>query len=287
MEIARQLHLKRYFSGKKLSDLRKNWTQIVAQALVDAAKSEAAGPGEANGLESMAETVAEERIEPVKASMTKVTTAEGLGDSTWSDTNHTARQASRNSSAANQAYQVPKEGGDVEKVETAQADRARRSLKQRKKAEQESDAAEGIRSVRRPLRLAATFKGVPLTFDTMRSLKRLERGGREIIVDKEVKKRTKGTRSGKAQQKREQPRPASDTKDIAIFDRVHKVAWRNDKWASKMVELAQASSHKDRGDNARLATKKEKKKGNDRSVKLRKAREARMAKRKRLEGETL
>lgn len=67
----------------------------------------------------------------------------------------------------------------------------RRILRTRKQAELDSDAAEGIKSKRRPMRLAATSKGVPLAPEAAEKLRRLERHGREVIVDKEVKERIK------------------------------------------------------------------------------------------------
>lgn len=70
---------------------------------------------------------------------------------------------------------------------TREAVRARRVLKVRKQMELDSDAAEGIKSKRRPLTIHGP--GSPPNVQSREGLRRLERHGREIIVDKQVKKR--------------------------------------------------------------------------------------------------
>ncbi|CAN8104764.1 unnamed protein product [Discula destructiva] len=72
---------------------------------------------------------------------------------------------------------------------------ARAVLRARKRAELASDAAEGIKSVRRPLRINAhSREGVPLVFASAEQLRRLERGKREIVVEKQpVGKKTTAT----------------------------------------------------------------------------------------------
>ncbi|KAJ4386377.1 hypothetical protein N0V93_009272 [Gnomoniopsis smithogilvyi] len=204
VNIAQQLQRSNYFSGKKLSDLLKSWPQLLAQV-----QTEAPGGAESlNGFASAAGTVADGRKALMEANIAKLATIikEGHGEHKDLDMQATARRTLKWNKGAEQPHQIPKEGSDVaENVETLQADRARRILRQRKKAEQESDADEGIKSKRRPLRLAATSKGVSVTFDSMEKLRRFERRGREITVDKEVKKRTRETSLKTAHQKRGRP----------------------------------------------------------------------------------
>lgn len=214
LNIAKQLQLQNHFSGKDLTVVLKNWSEISVQA-----QRHAAGVEPAKTFANSPETIAERRkalMEGTKVDKAATMTTEGHEERKGLDRGSGARHVLRTSTQADreragQARRTSQQGNDAEGVESMQADQARRVLRQRKKAEQASDAEEGIKSKRRPLRLAATSKGVPLTFETMDKLRRVERRGREIIVDKEVRQRTRGATIEKAQQKRDEAKRANRT----------------------------------------------------------------------------
>lgn len=195
--IARQLQLTDYFSKKqkKLSHLLRTSSEILAQASM---KDKKASPACKDEQSEFRETTAK-----------------------WPSQPRSARQTSNANTHASQAHHILREGSDAETPESAQAERSRRLLKQRKQLEQASDAAEGIKSKRRPLRLAATSEGVPLTFKTMEKLRRFERRGREIVVDKEVRQRTKAASDDLAQRKRDRSRPKTGTAKQALLQDDH------------------------------------------------------------------
>lgn len=154
VEVTGRLHQNHAFTKPKfVKDIIRSWPDILRNA------EKAKGAGQA------AQTVA--AVEPA---FTKGTIA---------------KPAAARKEAPGRYEQQQQEDTDM-------GSKVRQLLRARKKAEQDSDAAEGIRSKRRPLRIAATSNGVPLAFENMEKLRRLERGGREIIVDKQVKTRTKG-----------------------------------------------------------------------------------------------
>lgn len=214
VNIAKQLQLQNHFSGKDLSVVVNNWAEISVQA-----QRHATGVKPAESPANPLETIAERRkalMEGTKGDKAATVRAERNEERKALDWGSGERHVLRTSTQADrkragQARRTSQQGNDAEGVESMQADQARRVLRQRKKAEQASDAEEGIKSKRRPLRLAATSKGVPLTFETMDKLRRVERRGREIVVDKEVRQRTRGATIEKAQQKRDEARRANST----------------------------------------------------------------------------
>lgn len=215
LNIAKQLQLQKHFSGKDLSVVLLNWSEISVRA-----RGHATGVEPAKSLAYPPETIAERRkalMEGTKGDKAATMRAEGHEERKGLDWGSGARNVLRTSTQADrkradQTRRTSQQGTDAGGVESMQADQARRVLRQRKKAEQASDAEEGIKSKRRPLRLAATSKGVPLTFETMDKLRRVERRGREIVVDKEVRQRTRGATIEKAQHKRDEARRANSTR---------------------------------------------------------------------------
>lgn len=214
MDIAKQLQLQNHFSGKDLSVVLQNWAEISVRA-----QKYATGVKPAKKIANLPESIAERRkalMEGTNGDKAATMGAEGHEERKGLEWGSAARHVSRTSTLAerkraDQARGTSQQGNDAEGVESMQAEQARRVLRQRKKAEQASDAEEGIKSKRRPLRLAATSRGVPLTFETMDKLRRVERRGREIVVDKEVRQRTRGATIEKAQQKRDEARRAKST----------------------------------------------------------------------------
>ncbi|KAJ4418414.1 hypothetical protein N0V82_005600 [Gnomoniopsis sp. IMI 355080] len=211
VRIARQLQLTDYFSKKKkkLSQLFGIWSEVQAQASARDEKSAGSWDYEQRKVE--------------------------IKNYKWPSQPCTTRQTSGTNTQADQAHPIPREGNDAENAERARAERSRRLLKRRKQLEQASDAAEGIKSKRRPLRLAATSEGVPLTFETMKKLRRVERRGREIVVDKEVRQRTKAASGDLAPQKTDQPRRKAGTKKGALQQGDH------DSWKERRPERKRGS----------------------------------------------
>lgn len=215
VEIAKQLQLQNHFSGKDLSIILKDWPQFLERA-----QRLAAGAESAKVVSKLPETIGE-RLKALKEGVKLDNTVtereeaykeERKGLDMGSGARHVLRTSTlAERKRADQARRTSQQGYDNNDIESMQADHARRILRQRKKAEQASDAEEGIKSKRRPLRLAATSNGVPLTFENMDKLRRVERRGREIVVDKEVRQRTREATVEQAQQKRNEARRANST----------------------------------------------------------------------------
>lgn len=254
VDIARQLQLYNYFSGNNVEDLIREWPLYSATAKANATL----------GLAIAAKTVAEGR----KRLMERNSAEAAAIKKNWneerkeSDMPSGARQIPEISkqgepTGRNQAHRFPKGGEDGEHAGRAETDQARRILRQRKKAELASDAAEGIKSKRRPLRLATVSKGVPLVFENMKKLHRVERGGREIAVDKEVKQRTKGLNMERTQRKRDKTTREDGTmskglngnddgspreqRSSASLEKIRKLAKRPTKALAAIIEEKQSS----------------------------------------------
>lgn len=231
LEIAKQLQLQNHFGGKDLKVILKDWPKFLERAQKLAAEVESADVV-SKSPESICERLQALKEEAIQSDNNIVTKREERDQEERKglDMGSGARHVLRTSTLAerqraDQARRTSQQANDPGGIESTQVDHARRILRQRKKDELASDAEEGIRSKRRPLRLAATSNGVPLTFETMDKLRRVERRGREIVVDKEVRQRTREATKELAQQKRDEARRANST--------MNKISPQQDQHSSK------------------------------------------------------